>query len=125
MNKLQKIDNIMYFVSDLKRAEEFYSSVLGLKKVWHDTEAQMTGFVFEHSDSEIVIHTNPDIPKFDFSYLVEDVVAFCIEAETNGATITVKPIEVRSGKYAVVSDPDGNAIPIIDLTKFGGKAVYD
>ena len=125
MNNLQKIDNILYRVSDLKKAEEFYSNVLGLKKAWHDAESQMMGFVFEQSDSEIVIHTNPHVPKFDFSYLVEDVVAFCIQAETNGATIIVKPLEVRSGKYAVVSDPDGNVIPVIDLTKFGGKAVYD
>jgi len=115
----------MYHVSDLKKAEGFYTKILGLKKVWEDEVARMIGFTFEHSDSEIVIHMNPDIPKGDFSYLVADVVAFCNEVKNQGYHVLLEPIEVRPGKYAVIVDPDGNEIPIIDLTRFGGKPKYD
>jgi len=125
MNKLLKIDNIMYRVSDLDKAEEFYTNVLGLKKVWEDRDAKMIGFVFEQGDSEVVIHSNPDIPKFDYSYLAEDVVVFCEELKKQGHKIVLEPIEVRSGKYAVIADQDGNKVPIIDLTKFDGKPRYD
>lgn len=125
MNKLLKIDNIMYRVSDLKSAEKFYTDILGLKKVWEDLDAHMIGFVFEQSDSEIVIHTNHDIPKFGYSYLVENVVSFCEEVKKRGYEVLLEPIEVRPGKYALIADPDGNKIPIIDLTKFGGKPRYD
>ncbi|MBI3305046.1 VOC family protein [Candidatus Parcubacteria bacterium] len=115
----------MYHVSDLEKARLFYQNVLGLKKVWEDKDAQMIGFVFEQSDSEIVIHNNSDIPKFDYSYLVEDVVKFCDEYQERGYKPILEPIDVRPGKYAILADPDGNEIPIIDLTKFGGKAEYD
>src|SRR5258706_9482729 len=121
MNKLLKIDNRMYRVSDLKKAEAFYTNTLGLKKIWEDQAAMMVGFSFEQSDSEIVIHTNPNIPKGDFSYLVEDVIAFCNEVKKQGHKVLLEPIDVRPGKYAVLLDPDGNEIPIIDLSKFDGK----
>lgn len=123
--KLEKIDSIMYKVSDLEKAEKFYAEVLGLKKVWEDKERKMIGFVFEKSNSEIVIHADPNLPNFDYSYLVEDVVAFCEEFKQQGYRVSLEPIEVRPGRYAVILDPDGNEIPIIDLTKFGGKPRYD
>lgn len=125
MSKLLKIDNIMYRVSDLQKAESFYTDVLGLKKAWEDRDAKMIGFVFEQSDSEIVIHADPNLPKFDYSYLVENVASFCEDFKKQGNAVLVEPIDVRPGKYAILSDPDGNEIPIIDLTKFGGKPKYD
>ena len=125
MNKLLRIDNIMYRVSDLAKGEEFYAHVLGLRKMWEDKERHMMGFTFADSDAEIVIHANPSLPTFDYSFLVEDVEGFCTEYSTQGYRVAVEPIEVRCGQYVVLSDPDGNAIPIIDLSKFGGKPRYD
>ena len=126
MNKLLNIDNVMYRVSDLQEAEKFYIGVLGLKKLWEDKLLNMTGFGFDSDKgkSEIVIHSNPNIPDFDYSYLVEDVISFCGQVREKGYKILLEPIEVRPGKYAVVSDSDGNKIPIIDLTKFGGNPRY-
>jgi lactoylglutathione lyase len=126
MQKLLKIDNIMYCVSDLKKAEAFYRDALGLKKIWEDQKARMIGFSFaEQRGSELVIHSNPDLPKFDYSYIVQDVVKFCEEFKKLGHKVVREPIDVRPGKYAILSDPDGNEIPIIDLTKFGNKPKYD
>ena len=123
-NKLLKVDNIMYRVKDLGKAERFYCDVLGLKKVWEDKERKMIGFQLEQSDAEIVIHADSNLPDFDFSYLVENVEEFIGEREGK-IEVIVGPMEVRTGKYAVVEDPDGNKIPIIDLTFFGGKPRYD
>ena len=125
MNQLLKIDSIMYKVSDLKKAESFYIDVLGLKKAWQDDDAQMIGFTFTESDSEIVIHTSSSIPEFDYSYLVHDVVQFCEEIKSQKYEVVLAPMDVRPGKYAVIADPDGNRIPIIDLTKFDGKPRYN
>lgn len=124
MSKLLKIDNIMHRVSDLEKSEAFYRNVLGLRKVWEDKDAKMIGLTFAQSDSEIVIHTNADIPEFDYSYLVDNVETFCEEYRRAGHKLVLEPIDVRPGKYAVLADPDGNKIPIIDLTKFGGKPRY-
>ena len=123
-NKLLKIDNIMYRVKGLKKGERFYTEVLGLKKVWEDKERKMIGFQLDQSDAGIVIHANPDLGDFEFSYLVESVEEFIKEREDK-VKVAFGPIDVRTGKYAVLQDPDGNQIPIIDLTSFGDKPRYD
>ena len=115
----------MYRVSDLEKARVFYRDVLGLKQVWEDKAEKMIGFVFMESDSEIVIHANSSLPKFDHSYLVENVEAFCREIKERGYGVILEPTQVRTGKYAIISDTDGNEIPVIDLTKFDGKPRYD
>ncbi len=120
MNKLRKIDCIMYRVKDLDVSAKFYSEILGLKQVWRDNEHQMIGFTFSESDSEIVIHTLADIPNPDSSYLVDNVEEFVKVFKAKGYIVCKEPFEVRTGKFAVLSDPDGNIINIIDLTKFGG-----
>lgn len=125
MNGLIKIDSIMFRVTDLDASAAFYSAVLGLRQVWRDDGHQMIGFVFPESDSEIVIHTNPDIPNPDFSFLVNDVEAFVRTVRDADHTVLVEPFDVRTGKLAVLSDPDGNAISIIDLTGFGRRPQYD
>jgi predicted enzyme related to lactoylglutathione lyase len=125
MNKLLKIDNIMYRVKNLDKSAKFYETVLGLKKTWTDRERQMVGFCFAESDSEIVITADPEMPKFDYSYLVENVEHFCEEYKKLGYKIACEPFTVRCGKYAVLKDLDNNKIPIIDLTAFGGKPKFD
>ena|SRR3989338_1318108 len=125
MNKLLRIDNIMYKVRDLNKAAKWYTAVLGLKQVWRDDKAKMIGFKVEENDSEIVIHSDKKLPKFDFSYAVESVDKFIKQATRNGFKLTYGPIKVRTGKYAILQDPDKNKIPIIDLTKFKGKARYN
>ncbi len=124
MAKLLKIDNIMFYVKDLEKAAEFYEENFGLTRAWSDDEHKMVGFVFEQSDSEIVIHSNPEIPNPDLSFLVENVDDFCKTYEANGGKVVENPFDVRCGKFAILSDLDGNKIPIIDLIKFGGKPRY-
>jgi catechol 2,3-dioxygenase-like lactoylglutathione lyase family enzyme len=125
MTKLRKIDNIMFRVKDLDVSAKFYSEVLGLKQVWRVDEHKMIGFVFPESDSEIVIHSIPDMPNPDFSFLVDNVEEFVKEFKSRGYKVCKEPFVVRPGKFAVLSDPDENIINIIDLTKFGNKPKYD
>lgn len=125
MNKLLKIDNIMYYVSDPVKALAFYQNVLGLKEVWEDKDAKMIGFTLEKSDAEVVIHWDSNLPEFDYSYLVENVEEFVKDFKSKGGTLDFGPIEVRPGKCAILLDPDGNKIPIIDLTRFGGIPRYN
>jgi predicted enzyme related to lactoylglutathione lyase len=118
MAGLRKVDNVMYRVADLEEAARFYEGVLGLKRLWSDEAAGQMGFVFPESGSEIVIHNDPGIPNPDFSFLVDDVVAFCEDYKRQGCAVTREPFEVRCGRFAVLEDPDGNLISIVDLTRF-------
>jgi catechol 2,3-dioxygenase-like lactoylglutathione lyase family enzyme len=46
VDALLKIDSVMFFVSDLEEAAEFYANVLGLRRVWTDESRKMIGFDF-------------------------------------------------------------------------------
>jgi len=39
--------------------------------------------------------------------------------------VLIEPFEVWCGTYAVLADPDGNRINLVDLTKFGWEPRYD
>ena len=125
MNKLRKIDNIMFYVKDLEKSAKFYEEILGLKKVWTNKKRRWMGFIFEESDSEIVLHSDKSIPNPDFSFLVDNVENFCKEYKEKGYKVVREPFEVRPGKFAILEDLDGNTIQIIDLTKFKNKPLYD
>ena len=121
MNTLLKIDSIMLYVSDLEKAAKFCENALGLRRVWTDKEQGMIDFVFPEGDSEIVIHNDSTMPNPSFSFLVKNVEQFCGEYQKKGHRVVQEPFDVRCGKFAVIADPDGNELPIIDLTKFGNK----
>ena len=125
MVALLKIDSVMLYVSNLEKADKFYENVLGLKRVWTDKKQKMIGFIFPESAYEIVIHQDPGLPNPYFSFNVKDVDEFCDEYQKKGYIVVQKPFEVRCGKFAVLEDPDGNKLPIIDLSKFGNKPRYD
>lgn len=125
MSKLLKIDSILFYTGNLEESAKFYEDILGLRRRWADEENKMIGFTFEGSDSEIVIHNDTRLPKFSYSFLVDNVFDFCSEFKKKGYLILKEPFDVRTGKFAVLADPSGNEIPIIDLTKFGGIPRYD
>lgn len=54
MNKLLKLDNIMYKVSDLDKAVKLYIDVFGLKQLWRDDKAKMVGLGMEDKNYDII-----------------------------------------------------------------------
>jgi len=68
VNNLLKIDNIMCFVKDLEKSAKFYEEILGMERRWTDKERKMIGFTFSKSDSELVLHNDPSIHKYDFVF---------------------------------------------------------
>jgi len=122
---LRKIDSLTLRVTDLDASARFYEEAMGLRRAWTDAENQMVGFLFPGNDSELVIYTCPELPGPPYSFSVEDVAEFCRKYGEQGYAVLTEPFEVRCGMYAVLADPDGNRINIIDLKKFDGKPKYD
>ena len=113
---LKKIDCVMIRVQDVKAAMAYYADVFGLQPVWWDDSS--AGLVFPESDAEIVVHCRPDIPsRVEVNYLVENVVAAVQTLETKGCRILVAPFDIAIGKCAVIEDPFGTELCILDLTK--------
>ncbi len=70
------------------------------------------------TDAEIVLHTNVDMPKeISVHYLVDEVVAAVETLRAKGCVIRAEPFEIVIGKCAVLEDPFGNILSILDMTK--------
>jgi lactoylglutathione lyase len=123
MTGIKKIDAVIHRVADLDEAIKFYVEVLGLKLGWKDES--MAGVLFPGNDSELVLHTDENLPNPNVSFQVENVEAFVEEYKGKGYKVLVEPFDIRCGRCAVLSDPYGNGIEVMDLTKFDGVPRFD
>ena len=113
---LRKIDCVMIRVEAVEAAAAYYEKVFGLKSQWSGDGA--IGLVFSESDAEIVLHRYTDIPSsVEVHYLVDDVVAAVAQYEAQGSEILVAPFDITIGKCAVIRDPFGTRLCILDMTK--------
>lgn len=113
---LKKIDCVMVYTDRLEEAARFYTDVFGLNLVWRDAES--VGLVFPESDAEIVLHTNANLlSKLEVHYLVENVSEAVETLRQKGCEVQVEPFDIAIGKCAVIRDPFGTQLSILDMTK--------
>jgi predicted enzyme related to lactoylglutathione lyase len=113
---LKKIDCVMIRVDDVKAAKAYYADVFGLQPVWWDDSS--AGLVFPESDAEIVVHSRADIPsKIEVYFLVENVVDAVQSFVSKGCREVIEPFDIAIGKCAVIEDPFGVELCILDMTK--------
>jgi len=105
----------MIRVPDVPSAAEFYVDVLGLHPIWQD--GTTVGLGFPESDTEVVLHDRVDIPdQVDVHYLVDDVIDAVRFLEQRGCVIVAEPFDIAIGKCAVLCDPFGISLSILDMT---------
>jgi predicted enzyme related to lactoylglutathione lyase len=116
---LRKIDCVMVRVDDMETATRFYTDAFGLKRLWQDESS--VGMGMPETDAELVLHTM-DLPKeIGVHYLVDDVVAAVATLTAKGCIIREAPFDVAIGKCAVIEDPFGNVLCILDMSKGARK----
>jgi predicted enzyme related to lactoylglutathione lyase len=117
---LRKIDCVMIRVEDVETAAQYYARVFGLRRLWSD--AGSIGMGFPETDAEIVLHSDASIPsRVEVHYLVGSVAA--VEAfRREGCQILVEPFDIAIGQCAVMADPFGTRLCILDLSK-GSRAL--
>ena len=116
---LKKIDCVELHVTDLEEALRFYRDGLGHALVWRSDEA--AGLRLADSDAEILLQTSRKGMNIDF--LVPSAGAAALEFERAGGTILTPPFDIQIGRCAVVQDPWGNALVLLDMSK--GRLVTD
>jgi len=116
---LKKIDAVLLRVKDLEKTADFYVEVMGLRRGWTDKENQMIGLLFPGNDTELVLHCNESLPDPNISYQVDDVLSFVEEYKHRGCKVLVEPFDIRCGKCAILQDPEGHSVEVMDITKFG------
>lgn len=114
----RKIDCILLHSRDLDAAVHFYRDSLGQSLVWRTDVA--AGFALPDSDSELVVHSELSA---ETDIVVHDVPAAFERLMTAGASSVRAPFDIAIGKCAVVKDPFGNVLTILDQSK--GKLTVD
>jgi catechol 2,3-dioxygenase-like lactoylglutathione lyase family enzyme len=103
----------MVVCSDLERSKQFYRTILELPV----TSDAATYTELDLGDAALVLYpANEMLPvrrgSVQLGFTVDDVDAFVTDARTAGVTILQEPFRERSGRAAVVADPDGYPIRI-------------
>jgi predicted enzyme related to lactoylglutathione lyase len=112
---IRKIDCVMVPVGDLDEAAGFYTRVFGLRRLWQDASSVALGL--PETDAEIVLHTMALPPGANVHYLVDDVGAAVATFGARGAVVRTAPFDIDVGRCAVLEDPYGNLVCLLDLTR--------
>ena len=106
----------MIRVDDVPAAMAYYHEIFGLRPHWWSEKT--AGLVFPDSDTEIVLHSDPTIPsQVEVHYLVDDVRSAVQILAAQNCHILVEPFDIAIGKCAVIQDPFGTRLCILDMTK--------
>jgi predicted enzyme related to lactoylglutathione lyase len=107
------VDCVRIPVPDLDTGLAYYSGRLGHALIWRTATA--AGLRLPGGDSELVLHTEGDEPETDL--LVESVDEAVAAVVAAGGSVRVRAMDIPVGRVAVVADPFGNALTIVDLSK--------
>ena len=110
---LRKVDCVQLPVPDLEGGLAFYRDRLGQELIWRTEHA--AGLRLADSESELVLQTQRPQPEVDF--LVDSVDQAVTQLTRAGGTVVAEPVDVPVGRVAVIADPFGNPLTILDLTK--------
>ena len=110
---LRAVDCVHLTVPDLEAGLAFYRDTLGHELIWQTAVA--AGLRLPGSEAEIVLSATHAGPQVDF--LVDDVPAAVASLQSAGATLTFGPADIPVGRVAVLTDPFGNALSVLDLSK--------
>ena len=109
----RKVDCVSLPVGDLEAALSFYRDRLGHEVLWRSATA--AGLQLPDSDAELVIHVEPRPPAAE---LLVDAVPDAVERfVAAGGKVVGGPFEIAIGLCAVVSDPWGNTLTLLDMSK--------
>lgn len=107
---IRKIDCVRLPVNDLDAAIRFYEG-LGHRLNWR--RRTQAGFRLPDSDAELVVHTEHLEQEIDF--LVDDVEVATDRFASAGGHLIKGPFDIEVGRCAVVEDPFGNKLVLLDL----------
>lgn len=106
------VDCVMLRVADLEQAIGFYCERLGHDLLWRSPVA--AGLRLPGAAAELVLHTEHG-PEVDL--LVEDAEQAFTRFLEAGGTAVEPPFEIPIGRCAVVRDPFGNVLTLLDQSK--------
>ena len=111
---LRKVDRLILRVPSLPSAVAYYRDVLGLKLLRQD--GKLASFRLADDSTELVLHTDRDLPAEAVYYLVDDVRDLYRRRAELKLTFAGPPAQVARGYRAQVKDPFGSVLLLLDRT---------
>ena len=109
----RKVDCLRIPVPDIESGLAFYRDRLGHALLWR-TESS-AGLRMPDTDAEIVIQT--ERPESEANLLVRSAKKAADLIVEAGGSIVEGPFDIRIGRCAVVQDPWGNRLVVLDMSK--------
>ena len=113
MPLIRKVDCVRLYVPDLETGLAFYRDQLGHELIWRTETA--AGLRLPESEAELVIQTEDQRQEVDL--LVESADEAAKFIDQAGGRVIVPPFDIQIGRCAVVEDPWGNPLVLLDTSK--------
>ncbi|WP_162458232.1 VOC family protein [Pseudactinotalea terrae] len=111
---LRMVDAVSFAVPDLDAGLDFYVGRLGHELAWRDDELGQAGLRCPDTDTEIVLSTTMGAEP---SWLVRSADEAAAAVVGAGGSLISPPRDIPVGRVAVVADPFGNRLVLVDLSK--------
>ena len=110
---LRGVDAITIPVPDLDQGLRFYRDQLGHTLLWRHDAIGQAGLSMPESDTEMVLTTALDYAP---NWLVTSVPEAMRSVVAGGGRVLLGATPIPVGTVAVVEDPFGNALTLVDLS---------
>src|SRR5581483_4309489 len=119
---LRRVDRLLLRVPSLESAITYYRDVLGLTLLHH--VKRIANFKLADQTTELLIHVDPDLPAEAVYFLVDDVRGLYDRRDELKLQFISRPAPVSRGFRAVVKDPFGHVLMLLDRSTEGDVAVH-
>lgn len=110
---LRSVDAITIPVPGLDEGLAFYQERLGHQLLWRNDAVGQAGLGLPDSDVEVVLTTRQEMEP---NWLVERMDSAMQELVEAGARVAAEPATIPLGRVAVVFDPFGNPLVLVELS---------
>lgn len=110
---LQLVDAITIPVPSLDEGLRFYREGLGHELLWRNDASGQAGLRLPGSETELVLSIDVE---YEPNWLVASVENAAADIVAAGGSVLAEPQDIPVGRLAVVADPFGNALVLLDLS---------
>lgn len=110
---LRSVDAITVPVPDLETGLRFYRDRLGHALLWRNDALGQAGLELPESDTELVLTTQLEYAP---NWLVSSADDAAATVAAAGGRVIAEPFDIPVGRVAVVADPFGNTLVLVDLS---------
>ena len=109
----RQLDAVTVRVPDLDQGLSFYRDQLGHELLWRNDALGQAGLRLPDADTELVLSTSLAYAPNWLVTSVDDAVERLVAA---GGRVVSPPAPIPVGRVAVVADPFGNPLVLVDLS---------